>query len=82
MKYFVFDINDGPNGVVENCLDALRLATSPIEDEIICFAHHEYVNPYFEEELFEKVINQLRDADVLISFTDSNFFMSYGKRTN
>ncbi|WP_299941503.1 hypothetical protein [uncultured Nitratireductor sp.] len=76
MKYFILDIHDGPNGAVANCVDALRIAALPDQAEIFYVGHDVFVNLDLNQELFQKLFQkateQLRDADIIISFTDRN----------
>lgn len=72
MKIFIMDLNDGPNGVIENFLKALRLATSPSETEIICFTYDEFKAEHYYEEFIEKAVYQLRNADIIMSFAEIN----------
>lgn len=75
MKYFIMDLYDGPNRIIANCVDALRLATLSDQAEIICFNLVEFLNRSSDEKYLEQIVDQLRDSDVIFAFTDRNLLV-------
>lgn len=75
MKYFILDLYDNPGEAVANCVDALRLATRKEQAKIIQFRHDEFMNCFHEEGYAEQIVDQLKNADIIIAFTDQNLLM-------
>ncbi len=72
MKYFILDFDDGPDGFITNCVNALRLATRNEPTEIIQFGRNDHVKHSSQDEFFEHIVGQLRGADIIIGFSDRN----------
>lgn len=76
MKYFVLDFKSNQNDFVSRyilaCVGALRHATRGEHTEIIQFGRDEYMHHPDPDEFFRYIVDELRDSDIILGFTNDN----------